>query len=219
MIKRPLVIFDMDGVLVTNRSSWRVVHEVVGIFNENSFQAYIRGDIDDDEFMERDIHLWKEKGIVDRSQLLEALDKVETVKGLEQCINELKEGGCVIGILSGGLDLLAERIGREYGITLVKANGVEFDEQGKTTGKGILRVPLRDKGSVLRAIVQEGETYSPVIAVGDSPVDITMFEVADLSIAFDPESDIVKENADKVVEKPDLTIVSRIIMDWLKEGM
>jgi phosphoserine phosphatase len=218
MLVRPLVVFDMDGVLVQNRSSWRVIHEAIGTSNEESFQAYIRGEIDDEEFMERDISLWKEKGIHDRSQLIDSLAEAKRVDGLMKCIRDLKIGGCEIAIISGGLDLLADRLGKELDIGHIEANGVEVREDGRLTGKGILKVPLRDKGSVLRSMVKDDNGFHPVIAVGDSAVDITMFEEADLSIAFNPESELVSGKADVTVTTYDLGTVSGIVLKWLEEG-
>ena len=55
---RPLIVFDMDGVLVEERSSWRRIHNHLGTDNEDSFFAYMRGDINDLEFMAKDIKRW-----------------------------------------------------------------------------------------------------------------------------------------------------------------
>ncbi len=213
----PLVVFDMDGVLIHNRSSWRIIHEAVGTSNEYSFQAYMKGEIDDLEFMRRDIDLWKKNGILLISQVEEILRPAVNMKGLIECMADLKDAGVDLAIISGGIDILADRMGNILNTSTVHANGIAYNEDRELTGEGILRVPLRDKGSVLRSIVDNDRRAGPVIAVGDSPVDITMFKEADLSIAFNPDSDLVSESADIVILEKDLKEVSRAILKWLKE--
>ena len=53
-----LVAFDMDGVLVDYESSWTWVHDHFGVKSEESIKAFVKGEIDDMEFMRRDIALW-----------------------------------------------------------------------------------------------------------------------------------------------------------------
>ena len=36
-----LVIFDMDGVLTRDRSSWTFVHDMMGVSNEHNLKAFI----------------------------------------------------------------------------------------------------------------------------------------------------------------------------------
>lgn len=213
---KPIVVFDMDGVLVHQRSSWRIVHEMVGTSNEDSFQAYLLGEIDDEEFMERDIRLWKSKGVRKISQVIELLEKAVLMDGFHTCMKDLKDNGFELAILSGGIDLLAERLGKEGGFDHILANGIEADDDGVLTGNGILRVPLRDKGSALRSYLGERGEYGPIVAVGDSEVDITMFQTADLSIAFRPETEKVARNSDHVVNEADLSKVLESIVDRLK---
>ena len=56
--KFDLVAFDMDGVLVDYLSSWTWVHDRFGVSNEESVISFMDGEIDDMEFMRRDIALW-----------------------------------------------------------------------------------------------------------------------------------------------------------------
>lgn len=215
-VKKPIAVFDMDGVLVRERSSWRIIHESVGTSNEHSFQAYIRGEIDDEEFMEKDIGLWIDKGIRTISQIARLLDVVEPMEGFHRCFKELRGHGMELVLISGGIDKLADRLGEAGGFDHIMANGIEADNEGFLTGKGILRVPLREKGAVLRSILDGGVNFGPVVVVGDSMVDVSMFEQADLSIAFRPENDLVAGKADIVVDEPDLSNVSDRVIEYLK---
>ncbi|MGA1849114.1 MAG: HAD-IB family phosphatase [Thermoplasmatota archaeon] len=210
----PIAVFDMDGVLVHQRSSWRIVHDRLGTSNEDSFIAYIRGEIDDLEFMRRDISLWMGKGLMNIQDVEAAIDDAILIPGFIECMELLKEEGYSLAILSGGLDALARKLGRIGGFDHIISNGLILDKEGGLTGEGELRVPLRDKGSVLSGLLEVG--YSPVAVVGDSHVDLSMFALADLSIAFRPESSEVAEAADVVIEEPDLRIVARTVIDRLR---
>ena len=54
-----LVAFDMDGVLVDYTSCWTWVHHHFGVDNEPALLSFVSGEIDDMEFMRRDIALWR----------------------------------------------------------------------------------------------------------------------------------------------------------------
>ena len=55
-----LVIFDMDGVIANTISSWKYIHDYFGSTNERSVNEYLKGKIDDAEFIKRDVYLWRE---------------------------------------------------------------------------------------------------------------------------------------------------------------
>ena len=45
------VVFDCDGVLASNGSSWQSIHENFGTENKEMFTRFVNREIDDDEFM------------------------------------------------------------------------------------------------------------------------------------------------------------------------
>ena len=138
------------------------------------------------------------------------------MSGFPESLSSFTEKGIDTLILSGGIDILADQLAREGGIGSVLANGIEFDVRGLLTGKGILRVPLRDKGSVLNRFIKERGPFYPVVSVGDSPVDITMFGVSDISIAFRPESREVAEVSTITIENGGLGDVECAINEELE---
>jgi phosphoserine phosphatase len=212
---KPLIIFDMDGVLVENRSSWRIIHEALGTSNEDSFKAYIRGEIDDEEFMRRDIRRWlTSKPDLSISHIRKIYSKVKRTEGIEELFSGIGELGGHSTIISGGIDLLSSTLMKDYNIDSQNANGIE-EENGKLTGEGILRVPLRDKGSVIDTVLKRIGPHAPIISVGDSMVDITMFKKSDLSIAFDPDIQQVSDEADVTINDRDLRKVLKEIIDFL----
>lgn len=211
---KPLVVFDMDGVLVNERSSWRIIHNYLGTSNEDSFQAYIRGEIDDIEFMRRDIKKWRNADpSINRESIQRILDGSTPMKGFPSIIKDLRSMGFMTAIISGGLDILAKKLSEGSNMDGYFANGIEFTSRGDLTGNGILEVPLRDKGSVFDNPEFRKMDPGAIISIGDSEVDITMFERSDLSIAFRPENDTVRDHADIVIEEPDLSSIPLLIFE------
>ena len=201
-----VVAFDMDGVLVDGQSSWVTVHRSLGTDNEAGYRAFTRGQFDDHQFMRSDIALWLAKGIDHVDHVRAILDGVRLREGAEETVEELKRRDFRTAIVSGGLDLLAERVGDELGIDAVLANGLETFEDGRLTGRGILRVPLLNKRAPLAvAVARIGGEGTWLASVGDSAVDIAMFLVSDLSIAFNPRDGVVSEAASRTVISDDLT--------------
>ncbi len=201
-----MVAFDLDGVIVAERSSWEWVHRHFGVDNEEALDAFIDGRIDDVEFMRRDILLWLDKNpeltLEDISHILKS---ARVTEGSVETICALKEKGARTCIISGGIDLLADHIGTVCGIDKVLANGLEADENGRILGDGILRVKLRDKASALESVLEEFR-ISPenCAAVGNSWVDVSMFKIAGFSVAFNPLDDETRNAADVVVESDNL---------------
>jgi len=206
-----VAVFDMDGVLVQGVSSWATVHQSLGTDNEKGYLAYKSGRIDDHEFMASDIALWTERGIETVDEIEHIVENIPLMKGAETVVSFLKEHGYITVIISGGLDLLADRLAGELLMDHSVANGLETTGNGRLTGRGILRVPLLNKGAPLKVVLGRIGEIDRVIAIGDSPVDIPMFDMSDLSIAFNPREKAVSEGAMRTVFSDDLTDVLEFI--------
>jgi len=127
------------------------------------------------------------------------------MKGLDEMAQAIKERGCALVIISGGLDLLVDDIGKRIGAFRAYSNGLEADPTGKLTGEGILRVEPKDKRGPLREAMRAlGVTKKEVAAVGDTAGDATMFSCCGLGIAFNPQDDTVRNKAKAVVTEKDL---------------
>lgn len=201
-----LVAFDMDGVLVDTVSSWVLVHRHFGVNNEHSLEAYLNGEIDDREFIRRDVKLWKDKDpTVTLDKIRRVLDAAELMPGAKETLEELRSRGIRSVIVSAGIDLLAERVARELSIDMYFANGFVADCTGKLVGDDILNVSLAGKGEVVtRAADLFGVGKDDVVSVGNSRYDIPMFDASACGIAFCPEDEEVRDRADHVIEERDL---------------
>ena len=203
----------MDGVLADIESSWVHVHRHFGVSNDHSLFAYLRGEIDDLEFIRRDIQLWITKDPeITANKIDEMLSDVPLMPGASKAIDALRKEGYTTAIVSAGIDLLAERIARELKIDSYLANGFVQDEKGKLSGEGILRVRLMDKGdAVAEAGNSLGVNKKDIVSVGNSQYDVSMFDKSGFGIAFHPSDQKVREKADAVVEEKDLSRIVEVI--------
>jgi phosphoserine phosphatase len=214
---RKLVAFDMDGTLVDAKSSWGAVHEHFGDHNDEGLRLFNAGEIGDEEFIRRDIAVWwrhnRQIGVDDLESILAS---VPLMPGARELLDGLHRAHVRTAIVSGGIDVLAKRVGRELGIDIVLANGFRVDRTGRLTGEGIIRVPIRDKESVLAKLQADlGISPEETGSVGNSEIDVGMFRRSSVGIAFLPEDELVRSGATDVVEEKDL---ARLLPLLVPEG-
>jgi len=217
MDKLELVIFDMDGVLTDIISSWKYIHDYYNTQNDRSVNEYLQGKIDDMEFIRRDAILWKENGKpTTKEKIAEILSDVKLMKGAKESIETLKRNDIKTAIVSAGLDILSEKVSSELGIEHVYSNGVKTDEDGHLNGVGIVGVRLMYKDLTVKELADKlNLPLDRIATVGNSCYDIPMFEIAGLSIAFNPEDDCTREAADVIVEGKDLTKILPVLQRYL----
>jgi len=210
-----LVAFDMDGVLVKHDSTWTWIHDHFEVSNEESLREFIEGRIDDREFMRRDIALWREqRPLLDIGYIEGVLDPLPEVNGVRETTASLREAGMRTVIISGGLDIVASGLTQKYGFDGWAANGLEVGEDGLLTGNGILRVELVNKRRSLDRFLRRWDVPGErAAAVGNSFVDVSMFNGCGFSIAFNPIDAWVAENASSVVNSDDLGDILPLLLD------
>ena len=211
--KLELVIFDMDGVLTDIISSWKFIHDYFHTTNEKSVTDYVKGKINDKEFIKRDALLWQENGKpIKKERIVKILSNVPIMKGAEECVSTLNKNNIKTAIISAGLDVLANRIAKDLGINYAYSNGIKTDDKGYLNGDGIVNVELKYKEKSVKRLAKKLDIKNNRIAtVGNSCYDIPMFSVSGIGIAFNPDDECVKEAADYVVEKKDLNLIIPIL--------
>jgi len=191
---RRLVCFDMDSTLIQAE----VIDElaaVAGVKDQVAAitEAAMRGELDFSESLRRRMALLEG---LDESLLAGIAERLPITDGAERLIASLKRLGFRVAILSGGFTYFAEHLQRRLGIDDVHANRLEFDRNGKLTGRVCGRVvDGARKAELLREIAaREGIRLEQVIAVGDGANDLPMLSIAGLGIAFHAKP-LVKEQA------------------------
>ena len=204
-----LVVFDLDGVLVSARSSWQKVHETLGCNNEPNFKKYMAGEIDYKEFMRSDISLWKNVSI---ERISEILNTITLTGGAVETIQALRVEGVKTAIVSSGISLLADRVGRELGIDFVYSNKLLEDSNGQITCQDDVIVPPLEKLALtMKILEQEKILPSECAVVGDSLSDLPPYGSIGLSIGFNYHDEESSSGADVLLQGPDL----KALLPWL----
>jgi phosphoserine phosphatase len=210
-----LVAFDMDGTLVDAESSWAEVHRHFGETNREALELFQHDRIDDQEFIRRDVALWwRHAPDLTLAELDRILATVPLMPGAAELFHGLHRRGVTTAIVSGGIDRLAHRIAGELGIGHVFANGLKVDRDGRLTGEGIVRVPIKRKGVVLRRLQRLLDVpRERSAAVGNSDIDVALFRECRTGIAFQPADDHVRSRATHVVTARDLAACLPILLE------
>jgi HAD superfamily PSPase-like hydrolase len=206
----------MDGTLVDVPSSWAMIHAHFGDSNPEGLRRFMAYEIDDEEFVRTDVRIWwRHRPELSIDEVEAILDRAPLMPGAHALVDGLRARGARTAIISGGIDLLAERIGRELGIDRVLANGFRVHPDGRLTGEGIIRVPIHRKEDVLADVqAQLGIDPSETAAVGNSEIDLGLFRRSRVGVAFLPEDDAVRDGATAVVTQRDLARVLDVLSDF-----
>lgn len=209
-----LVVFDMDGTLLQPRSSWAKIHDHFGTDNTEMLQLYIDHKITDEEFVKADIKLWNSnsKKTVNEEYINSIMDKIKPLKGAGILIKELHNKNIKTVILSGGIQYLADRWMNKWNMDYALANELIDDDKGNLTA--IINSSGHNKGPMMDKIIKKyNYKKNQVAAVGDTIVDIPMFDRAGLAIAVNTDDKKVIEKADYHL-KGDLRELKNLIIKW-----
>ncbi len=170
-----MVLFDMDGVLVPIHSSWEFVHEKLGVAEEarRIKEMFSRGEIDYIKWMELDTGLWVKatKGELTVWKLSKMFNEIPVREKAVTVARWLRKQGIIIGIVSGGIDLLAKKVAHTIGADIWLANQLSYDKRGKLVAGGKPVVGVKKDKVVKRIAGEYGIPLENVMFVGDSVWD------------------------------------------------
>lgn len=107
-------------------------------------------------------------------------------------VKDLKEQGYTLLAISGSQQEIAELFAKRYGFDDCIGMLYERDEKGNYTGK-YERFVVGRKAEMIKAYAKEHTiSLQHSYAVGDSKGDISMLELVDNPIAFNPDEDLQK---------------------------
>ena len=176
----------------------------------------MNGEIDEPEFMRRDIALWK--GVdpdVTVNDIALTFRDMPLIEGIQETIACLNDCHIRAVIVSGGIDLAAAMLTREFGFDDYVADELCAYEDGRLTGEGKMNVDLRDKGINVRHFIEKyGTSKERTVSIGNSFTDIGMFKQSGLSIAFNPTDEYTQEAADHTVFSDNIAdVLDYILVD------
>ena len=214
MAKIKFVIFDMDGTLLRPRSCWAYIHEHFGTDNSEMLRLYIEHKITDQEFVKSDINLWQDNSNekIDEKYINSILNEIKPIKGAEELVTGLHAEGIETAILSGGIQFLADKWAKKWKMKKALANELIDGEDGNMIVK--INASGHAKGPAMDKLLQEMNlSNEEVAAVGDTVVDLPMFERAGLSIAVNTDKEAVFGKTD-YHHNGKLTDLFPIIKNW-----
>jgi phosphoserine phosphatase len=185
-----LIAFDMDSTLI----NIECVDEIAAAAGRKTevaaiTEAAMRGEIADyKESLRRRVAML-------RGVPTSALEEVyalhlELNPGVEAFVTACRAAGLKTLLVSGGFTFFSERVRRRLKLDFARSNVLEFDDQGRLTGRLVDR-PWGDivDGAEKRRVLLEvcelmGIDAAQSIAVGDGANDLPMMSAAGVSIAY-----------------------------------
>jgi len=216
-MKYKLIVFDVDGTITRHISSWRFIHEKLGLWDalaEGYQEQFLAGKITYRKFCELDAAHWK--GIKEK-KMRDLFKKVRYSKNVKKAVMKLKKEGFILVAISTGLQFITDRIKEELGFDHVMGNRLSV-RRGVLTGGVRVNISHGAKGKTLRKILKKfGVRPSEMIAVGDSEGDVPMVKLAGYSIAFNSSSPSLSRLANHDCKNGDFMEVCEKILEAGKE--
>ncbi|MCX5686799.1 MAG: HAD family phosphatase [Candidatus Omnitrophica bacterium] len=187
-MKYKLIIFDIDGTITNHISSWRYIHEKLGIWSKRAFQyqdAFFAGKIEYRKFCSLDAAHWK--GMREK-RIRELFKSTRYSRNAAKCIKRLKKLGFRLAAVSTGLQFMSDRIKSELGFDYTVSNRLD-SKNGILTGGVTINLEHGAKDRILRHIFKRFKVKPhETISVGDSEGDIPLAKTCGYSIAFNSTS-------------------------------
>ena len=210
-MKYKLFATDMNGVLLAQENFWIKLHQAFGTLEEGKRLTKQYLDSDYETLVKKVVdELWKGKDAEIYRRLVHSQDEISGVKDLFHYVHEQD---MISAIISASSIDSARMLQRAYGVDHVYGNELVIRD-GKVTGEFIATIAAgRDeKPQILRHLCEDhGISLSETIYVGDTDTDVEIARIAGLSIAFNSDSEELKEVCDYVVDEADLNNVVRLL--------
>ena len=184
------IVFDCDGVLADNGSSWQTIHEHFGTDNKESLALFLDREISEAEFVEDDIRRWRDvQPDIHRDDIMRCYGGIRLIDGARDVVSELQTRGVYVAIVSSGVDLFVGAIASMLKVDDWASNGFEWDEDGWLLGGLPTRVYSHEKGLMVNKLIDiNGFNPSGVVSVGDYSTDLSMQVGDSRFIGFNPAS-------------------------------
>lgn len=209
-MKYKLVVFDLDGTLIDVDSAWHMLHEFFGMdVHPERIEAkekFMSGEIDYNEWADRDIDLMKKSG-ANMEKIKKALRSIKLINGSLETVKTIKKMGYKTGLISDSLDIVIKTLIPDYKemFDYIYINKLYFDKDGNILNVKITNFNFGKKAEGLKEICKkEGILPKETIFIGDNVNDVDIAKAAGFSIAFNSKSEELNEIADVVIEKKDL---------------
>ena len=201
-----LVIFDVEGVLF-DAEYLPILAEKLNKEKEiwEITKKGIQGEINWEDGLKTRVDLLRG---IDFKICKEIADSLPIMTGAKEACRALKEAGWKLMAISGGFNIMTDRLKEELGLDHVFSNELKF-----TNGKldGVKIVVDSDKAKSARIKIQDWNVKKEdIVVVVDGANDIKLFDICGLGIAYRAQ-DIVKDLATITLDEKNLARIIDII--------
>jgi len=211
-LRYKLIIFDIDGTITTHISSWRYIHEKLGLWQKQAFnyqEQFLAGKISYRRFCELDAAHWKGMGV---GKIRSIFKSVKYSKNAVRSISRLKKMGFKLAAISTGLQFMPERLKDEFDFDYTLSNRLVI-RRGRLTGGVKINLAHGAKDKILREIFRRFHVKPhEVISIGDSEGDIPLAKKTGYSIAFNSTCDELSRIVDYNCKTRDFAEIYRKIL-------
>jgi len=208
-----LICFDVDGTLVKHPNDlviWEVLnerHTGDRKVNKERYEMFKSGRITYDEWVDLDVGGWVADGAT-RDDVYDAVSEFELIDGAHETVHELKRRGFKLGIISGTLDVMLDRLFPDHPFDDVYTNRLHFNDDGKLDRCSATLFDGDGKPNALRMIAEKHDVPLERSAyVGDGENDVPLLGVSGYFVAYEPRSRELEKGADLVIRAGDLRLL------------
>lgn len=207
--KRKLAVFDVDGTIFRSALMRRLFSYLV---NEGVFPKYARTVVEPylqawlnrkgsyDVYLEKMVQVFIEhiKGVQQEqvrtiSRAVVAAEKSHVYRFTRDLIEELRKKNYFLVAISGSPFEIVRGYNRFLKFNKTYGSVLEIDNTGRYTGGMKYAYSIRDKHFLIQHVIEKyGVTLKGSVAVGDTESDVTMLEMVERPIAFNPSSGLYK---------------------------
>lgn len=208
--KRPVAVFDIDGTIFRSSLLIELVKRLVenGVFPQKTRAVYDRertrwldrkGDYASYVHKVVDVFGKQLKGVSYEDVADSAGEIIEEMKDrvysyTRDLVHTLKHRGYYLLAISHSPKFIVDGFGYEMGFDKTYGILYETGASGCFTGAIENEELIMNKGTILQRVVRKEDlTLAKSIVVGDTESDLSMLEMADTSIAFNPNSALYRE--------------------------
>ncbi len=138
----------------------------------------------------------------------EVADSLPIMTGAKEVCRALKVAGWKLLAVSGGFDIMTERLKEELDLDYILSNELIF-KNGKLDGVKVHVDSDKSKAAMVK-VKEWKEKKENIVVVVDGANDIKLFNICGLGVAFRAQ-DIVKDLATVTLEQKDLSLLIDII--------
>lgn len=208
-----LVIFDVEGVLL-DAEYLPVLAKLLGPEKEAEIwditNKGIRGEINWEEGLKDRVHALRG---IQFDEANEIAQNLKIMPGAKELCSFLKNHGAKLVAVSGGFNIITDRLHTELQIDKIFSNDLVFKD-GKLEDVRI-HVTSDKSASVRKYVEENGFSPDETVVIVDGANDLKLFSMSTFTIGFCPV-EIIRNKANVTIEEKDLSLVIPIIKEKFK---